>query len=555
MNKLKCECGHFNPEGTILCESCGKPIEENQHLDGNDKSKLLNMRYEGSARRSLTYNRTIVDKIWNFFSSVRNGVILIVIALIASGIGTIFPQAMYIPANAPNRDPSVYYEETYGILGKIYYQLGFHELYSSWWYMMLIALIGVSLVICSLDRFIPLYRALKIQKPKRHYSFLSRQRLFSETPDFSPEDKKKVVENLKNMRYKIFEQDGQVLAEKNRFSRWGPYVNHIGLIIILIAALLRMTPFMFIDDYVWVREGERKVIPSTDGQYYIENKKFHLEYYDEDDERYKEAMERMGQLVVKNYQTDVVIYKVKGETIPGQEPELEKVTEDAIRLNEPLKFDGYHLYQSGYQENEFSTMTFGIFAANDEEKSFGEFTVDLMSPEETYELETGFKVEISQYFPDYILQDGEPTTQSKFPKNPAFVFRVYPPDSDEPEVSFIGIGRNIDPTGENKYRLGITDFSTHYASGLTVRKDLTLPIFVVGAAIFMIGVIQGMYWQHRRVWINEKEGTLLLAAHTNKNWFGIKRDIEKALEGTEINMVVDQEEEDLEKVEQTATQE
>lgn len=555
MNKLKCECGHFNPEGTILCESCGKPIEENQHLDGNDKSKLLNMRYEGSARRSLTYNRTIVDKIWNFFSSVRNGVILIVIALIASGIGTIFPQAMYIPANAPNRDPSVYYEETYGILGKIYYQLGFHELYSSWWYMILIALIGVSLVICSLDRFIPLYRALKIQKPKRHYSFLSRQRLFSETPDFSPEDKKKVVENLKNMRYKIFEQDGQVLAEKNRFSRWGPYVNHIGLIIILIAALLRMTPFMFIDDYVWVREGERKVIPSTDGQYYIENKKFHLEYYDEDDERYKEAMERMGQLVVKNYQTDVVIYKVKGETIPGQEPELEKVTEDAIRLNEPLKFDGYRLYQSGYQENEFSTMTFGIFAANDEEKSFGEFTVDLMSPEETYELENGFKVEISQYFPDYILQDGEPTTQSKFPKNPAFVFRVYPPDSDEPEVSFIGIGRNIDPTGENKYRLGITDFSTHYASGLTVRKDLTLPIFVVGAAIFMIGVIQGMYWQHRRVWINEKEGTLLLAAHTNKNWFGIKRDIEKALEGTEINMVVDQEEEDLEKVEQTATQE
>lgn len=312
---------------------------------------------------------------------------------------------------------------------------------------------------------------------------------------------------------------------------------------------------MFIDDYVWVREGERKVIPSTDGQYYIENKKFHLEYYDEDDERYKEAMERLGQLVVKNYQTDVVIYKVKGETIPGQEPELEKVTEDAIRLNEPLKFDGYHLYQSGYQENEFSTMTFGIFAANDEEKSFGEFTVDLMSPEETYELENGFKVEISQYFPDYILQDGEPTTQSKFPKNPAFVFRVYPPDSDEPEVSFIGIGRNIDPTGENKYRLGITDFSTHYASGLTVRKDLTLPIFVVGAAIFMIGVIQGMYWQHRRVWINEKEGTLLLAAHTNKNWFGIKRDIEKALEGTEINMVVDQEEEDLEKVEQTATQE
>ena len=67
MDRLKCECGHVNPEGTILCESCGKPIEGNQHLDGNDKTTLLNMRYEGSARRSKTYSQTLVDKIWKFF--------------------------------------------------------------------------------------------------------------------------------------------------------------------------------------------------------------------------------------------------------------------------------------------------------------------------------------------------------------------------------------------------------------------------------------------------------------------------------------------------------
>src|SRR5699024_2184454 len=126
MNKLKCECGHFNPEGTILCESCGKPIKENQHLDGNDKTKLLNMRYDGSARRSLTYNRTFVDKEWTFFSSVRHGVILLFNALIASGLVTIFPQAIYITAEAENRDPAVYYEDSYGLPVKIFYQLGLH---------------------------------------------------------------------------------------------------------------------------------------------------------------------------------------------------------------------------------------------------------------------------------------------------------------------------------------------------------------------------------------------------------------------------------------------
>lgn len=543
MDKLKCECGHVNPEGTVLCESCGKPIEENQHIDGNDKTKLLNMRYDGTARRSQTYNRTIVDKLWNFFSSVKVGVILIVIALIASGIGTIFPQAMYIPPEAENRDPAVFYEEWYGLPGKIYYQLGFHELYSSWWYMILIALIGISLVICSIDRFVPLYRALKMQKPKRHYTFLSRQRLFSETEHVTEEDKKKFVDRLKKQRYNIVDENGYILAEKNRFSRWGPYVNHIGLIIILIAALLRMTPFLYLDEYVWVREGEQKVIPGTNGEYYIENKRFLLEYYDEDDERFKDAMERMGQLVTKNYQTDVVIYKAKETEVPGEEPELEKVMESEIRMNAPLKFDGYTLYQSGFQENEFSSMTFKVYRTDDESAtSLGEVTIDLLDPEPKYTLDNGMEVELTQYYPDYELVDGEPRSVSKFPRNPAFVFTVIPPDSNTKEVSFVGIGQNIDATGENEYKLGIVDFELHYVSGLTVRKDYTLPIFGLGAAIFMIGVIQGMYWQHRRIWINPKGSSLLVAAHTNKNWFGLKKDIEKAIENTNIKMVVDQEE-------------
>ena len=51
--------------------------------------------------RSQTYNKTIVDKIWNFFSSVKVGVVLIVITLIASAIGTILPQEMYIPKTIP----------------------------------------------------------------------------------------------------------------------------------------------------------------------------------------------------------------------------------------------------------------------------------------------------------------------------------------------------------------------------------------------------------------------------------------------------------------------
>src|SRR5699024_4246155 len=546
VNHVKCECGHINPEITVLCEVCGKPIEKKQHIDGNEGKKLLNMRYDGASRRSQTYNQSIVDKIWNFFSSVRNGVILIVIALLASGIGTIFPQEMYIPEEAVNRNPAVFYEDWYGIFGKIYYQLGLHNLYSSWWYMLLIALIGVSLVICSIDRFVPLRRALKMQKPKRHYTFLSRQRLFSNSGDVSEEDKKKVVERLKKKRYKITDENGYILAEKNRFSRWGPYVNHIGLIIVLLAALVRMSPIMFLDDYVWVREGEEKVIPSTDGEYFIENKKFTLETYDaedEENEKFKDAIEEQG-MIEKNYQTDAVIYKAKDKEVVGEEEELEKVKEGSLQMNKPMKFGGYTLYQSGYQENEFSDMTFGIYETDDEDgDSLGEVTIDTLEPDTTYETDSGFEVEVVQYYPEYEMKDGEPRSVSKFPRNPAFVLEVTPPDSDEEELSFVGIGKNIDATGENDYKMKIKDYNQRFVSGITVRKDYTIPFFIIGAAIFLIGVMQGMYWYHRRIWINPDKKGMLLAAHTNKNWFGIKKDIEYAIEGTSFEMVTDQEEE------------
>src|SRR5699024_12679648 len=137
---------------------------------------------------------------------------------------------------------------------------------------------------------------------------------------------------------------------------------------------------------------------------------------------------------------------------------------------------------------------------------------------------------------------GKTKSYSIDPWNPTVVIKVYSPDKESPENSSAGIGSNIVPTGENQYNLGITDFETHDVSGLSVRRDYTLPFFGLGVLIFMVGVIQGMYWQHRRIWIHPKNEGILLAAHTNKNWFGVKQDIEKIISGTNINMVNDQQE-------------
>ncbi|MGG3801116.1 cytochrome c biogenesis protein ResB [Metabacillus fastidiosus] len=539
MREVKCECGHVNPIGTIICESCGRATS----LDEGEKQKqLIDMRYDGSARRSQTYNKTIIDKIWNFFSSVKVGVWLIVITLIASALGTIYPQEMYIP---PTVTASEFYKDEYGIFGQIYYALGFHNLYNSEWYLILVASIGISLVICSLDRVIPLYRALKKQGVTRHESFMKRQRLYSSSSinNHNGNEYEQIKKKLKSRRYTVREENGNILAEKGRFSRWGPYVNHIGLIIFLIGAMLRFIPGMYIDEVLWVREGETAGIPGTDGKYFLKNEKFIMEVYEKDKENevFSDAIDRQGDgSVIKNFQANVVLYERKGEIIPGAEPELKEIKRKEVRVNEPLKHDGYALYQTSYKLNELNKMRFNL-VEKQSDKSFGEITVDLLNPKKKYDLGNGYRVEIASYLPNfYFNDDGEPATKTKVPDNPAFVFKMITPDKPEGESSFVGIRQTIEPNEDNKYKMKFAGVETKNLTALTVRKDMTLWIIGIGGAIFMIGVIQGMYWNHRRIWIKRNGDEILVAGHTNKNWYGLSNELKYVLDDTSINIPADQ---------------
>ena len=535
MKEIKCECGHVNPHGTILCEACGRALTEEAKSE-----RLHDMRYEGSARRSQTYNKTAVDKIWNFFSSVKVGVWLIVITLIASALGTILPQEMYIP---PTANPATYYEEQYGVFGKIFYDLGFNDLYSSWWYLILIASIGVSLVICSLDRVIPLYKALIKQRVSRNEGFLKRQRLFNRTAAAQTDDFEVIKKRLKEKRYRIREENGNILAEKGRFSRWGPYVNHVGLIIFLIGGMLRFVPGMYVDEVLWLRDGETKAIPGTNGEYVLESKGFKRELYDEqDNELFEDAINRAG-AVIKNFQSDLVLYRRNPEQIVGEDEKLIKVKKHELRVNEPLKFDNFAVYQVSYKLDEFQTMSFTL-QDKETEMPRGNLTIDLFDPKDEYNLDNGYKVELLGYYPEFsgFSESGEPQTVSPVPNNPAFFFNMISPEHPDGEVSFTAIRQTIEPLGETDYKMELSGIPTRNVTALTVRKDLTLWTIGIGGAIFMIGVIQGSYWNHRRIWLQILNGDILIAGHTNKNWYGLKREIADIVKNTSIPIPFDQQE-------------
>lgn len=529
----KCDCGHQNPIGTTLCESCGNPLIDTEGRD------ILEMRYDGMARRSQKSNPSLLDKVWNFFSSVKIAVWIIIWTVVASAVGTIFPQENTFL----DMDPAQYYSQNYGTLGTIYHFLGFSHTFSSWWFITLLFMIGTSLVICSLDRVLPLYRALSKQQIRKHLNFLTRQKvtLVAELPPGTDEEAwtNKLGDHLRKKNYRVHTDGTALLAEKYRFSRWGPYINHIGLIIFLIGVLMRSIPGWHMDEYMGILEGETKQIPNT--SYYIKNEKFTLELYDDKD--LPESIKAKGQIVPKTYETQAVLYHCSENCDDSsKEPVLTEVHKENIIVNHPLDYKGLQAYQFDYKSTPMLISVKPTLSNPATGESYGSFELPMNNPKEEYQVGP-YKLTLKGYFPEFGLEKGQPISKSNEPKAPAFIFSITGPDLAANGVPYLYFPRQIDketfsqdtingPISQNlKIAVGSMEGVqfANYTTYLNIRVDKAMPYIWVGSAIFMIGVIMGFYWQHRRIWIRIDSGKLTLGGHTNKNWFGLRNEVAAAL--------------------------
>lgn len=530
---IKCSCGHINPPGTQLCQNCGQLIN-----DDYDKKKTTDvMRYDGQAVRSKTKNKTVMDKVWIFFSSVRTGVTLLVLTVIASAIGTMFPQEYFIPVG---EDPATFYKDKYGTLGALYHQLGLDNLYTSWWYLILLALVAFSIIAASIDRGIPLHKSLTNQTVKKHPTFFKRQRLTLNTEQNV--DQNQLIQTLQQKKYKVKTDDNAILAEKGRISRYGPYINHSGLIIVLIGAMLRFIPALYVDEFVGVAEGETKSIPGTENTYYIKNNKFIFEQYDKEsisNVNGKSADSQMNK-IAKNYESQVTIYENKADkSIVGAEPKLEEIKSDSIKVNHPVKFSNFALYQNSFDQSQLKSMTFKVINNKNQQAIGKTFEVNLDAPDNEYKISKDITVSLKNYVPDFkgIEENGTLMTNSPIPNNPAFVFGVNASGKD-PEYSLLKIRASQDITKNNQYAIKFVSATNKTTTYLTVKKDLTLPILFVGFSIFLIGLAVGSYVNHRRIWINTTDG-FKLAAHTNKNYFGLSKELNSILSENKLPKVID----------------
>jgi cytochrome c biogenesis protein len=506
----------------------------------NEVSEKFDMRYDNAPRRSQKADKDWLDHIWSFFSSARIGVWLIVLTLLGAAIGSIYPQESSF-ISSPGL---IYYQENYGWTGEWYYRLGLSHTYTSWWFQLLVVMLGASIVIASIDRGVPLYKALKKQKASQTTEFLRRQKITYEAilPAEEPWADR-FEEQLKKRRYRVLREGNGLLGEKNRWCRWGPYVNHLGLIIFLLVVLVRSLPGFTLEDYVSVLEGETEPISRTD--YYVKNEKFTVQFYQSEELNGKFREEERA--VPKLYETKAVLYRCT-DRCGTSDPVLEELKRGDIRVNKPLEYQGVSIYQFGYEATpQIRSVRVHLRDAASGE-SYGEFTLRTHDPELAYEAGP-YKLRLHNYYPEFSLDErGEPTSLSASkPNAPGYIFVITGPGLPEEGANYLYFPREIDKVrfhqDEINQAVGVGKLLkisadsmedveiAAYTSVLSVRSDRSVPYMLLGGAIAMAGLIMGFYWQHRRIWVRIEGNGVIVAAHTNKHWHSMKREVAQVLEG------------------------
>ena len=452
---------------------------------------------EQAAPESEKPSKDLLEKTWDFFASVPIATVLIFIIAAASIAGSLIEQEGMYSSWKPPQD---YYPERYGpVAGGFLFKTGLTRMYSSWWYLSLIYMLGASLVVCSIERFVPLWKNVQRPNPTPPSGFVKHlKNRFEYVPVQPQSPMAPLAEALKSRRYTVIEQDGRLYADKGRWGRWGPYILHIGLIMIIVGAMMRAIPNFYFDEFIWVRDSETVKVPHTD--WYITSERFVAEFHENGSP--------------KMYATDAVV--IDG----GKE-----VKRHTIIMNEPLQYRWIELYQSSYKQE----IGIAQVAVTDRKSGtvLGTLAINLIQPEPSYEM-AGYKLLVRDYFPDFGLdENGKPVSRSSEVKNPGLVLEITTPEGKVHTNWFFALYPEMEFDPTTPIKLVTTDLGVASTTGLKVKKDLGVPVIYLGLLIVTFGSCATFYLAHRRYWALTENGRVFVGGWTNRNHSSLRSEMEK----------------------------
>ena len=402
-------------------------------------------------------------------SSVKLAIVLLIIIIAASGIGTLIPQL---------RSHEEYVARYGAGWANLFQRLQLTKLYQSWWFIALLFLFALNIIVCTLNRLSPkLKRSFRprIAVEEKEISVLKMREKLKKHMDLDSTRelvKRELSSKHYHVRDELKENKSYLYARKRILGWFGSDIVHLGILIIIAGGII--SGIGGFRRNLTFSEGRILDIPRAEFKLRLD--KFETEYYPKGG--------------VKDWKSTLTV-------LEDEEPVLTKIVE----VNHPLSYNGYVFYQSGYNWD-WTRPSVEIWAKKRQDPSF--LKKMELKIREIVSLE-GEDIEVSvlEFIPDFVIGDqGQIATRSLEPNNPAVFIEGW--EGEEKIFSgwifakFPDFDR-IHSEKETDLIFELKDFKASQLSIIQLSKDPGVNFIWAGCIFLMLGLIFAFYWPPREI--------------------------------------------------------
>jgi len=440
-----------------------------------------------------------VRKMWQTLASIKTGVILLILVVIVSAAGTVILQR---PATDADEIQRAYSPQMLRLLDG----LGLTDVFHAWWFVLLLALVSLSIIAASLQRFPHSWRfySRPYKSPDDNFRrALPLQAVIpigEEETGVSAAERRLQKAGLRPERM-VRENSFSLFVERNRISEMAVYIVHASLLLIFLGGIV--DALYGWRGFVALTRGEQSSqVKQQNGNQ--RNLPFALRCDGAGQENYADG-------TPKRWWSDLTVLENGRVTLRKQ-----------IVVNDPLVYRGVRFYQASYGPT--GKLDKLILTATP--KAGGEAQEVALALNESLQLDADTSVRLAEFIPDYVVRDGQVYARSTDLENPAAHLIVASRKSGNVVNVWLPPIPGFEQNSSSPYTFEGKDVQMAHYTGLEVSHEPGQWAVWTGVILMGVGLAVVFYFVHMRIWVvpvRDARGQLVLwvggAANKNKDAF------------------------------------